>query len=48
MSSKYHKMNVLTEHGDYLNKGYILPSQYGHHVVYNKKLNAIIVVQMFP
>ena len=30
------------------NQGYILPSQYGHHVVYNKKLNAIIVVQMFP
>ena len=48
MNSKYHKMNVLTEHGDYLNEGYILPSQYGHHVVYNKKLNAIIVVQMFP
>ena len=41
-------MNVLTEHGDYLNKGYILPSHYGHCVVYNKKLNAIIVVQMFP
>lgn len=48
MNSKYHKMNVLTEYGDYLNEGYILPSHYGHHVVYNKKLNAIIVVQMFP
>ena len=48
MSSKYHKMNVLTEYGDYLNEGYILPSHYGHHVVYNKKINAIIVVQMFP
>jgi|TARA_B100001094_G_C17911064_1_gene661229 uncharacterized protein YkwD len=48
MNSKYHKMNVLTEYGDYLNKGYILPSHYGHHIVYNKKLNAIIVVQMFP
>tara|TARA_B110000259_G_scaffold106120_1_gene121739 strand:- start:60 stop:575 length:516 start_codon:yes stop_codon:yes gene_type:complete len=48
MSSKYHKMNVLTEYGDYLNQGYILPSHYGHHVVYNKKINAIIVVQMFP
>ena len=48
MGSKYHKMNVLTEYGDYLNEGYILPSHYGHHVVYNKKLNAIIVVQMFP
>ena len=48
MNSKYHRMNVLTEHGDYLNKGYILPSHYGHCVVYNKKLNAIIVVQMFP
>ena len=48
MNSKYHRMNVLTENGDYLNKGYILPSYYGHCVVYNKKLNAIIVVQMFP
>jgi uncharacterized protein YkwD len=48
MNSKYHKMNVLTEYGDYLNEGYILPSHYGHHIVYNKKLNAIIVVQMFP
>ena len=48
MNSKYHKMNILTEYGDYLNEGYILPSHYGHHVVYNKKLNAIIVVQMFP
>jgi hypothetical protein len=48
MNSKYHKMNVLTEYGDYLNEGYILPSHYGHHVVYNKKLNVIIVVQMFP
>ena len=48
MNSKYHKMNVLTEYGDYLNEGYILPSHYGHHVVYNKYLNAIIVVQMFP
>ncbi len=48
MNSKYHKMNVLTEYGDYLNEGYILQSHYGHHVVYNKKLNAIIVVQMFP
>ncbi|MDC1196443.1 hypothetical protein N8010_03680 [Crocinitomicaceae bacterium] len=33
MNSKYHRMNVLTEHGDYLNKGYILPSHYGHCVV---------------
>ena len=48
MNSKYHKMNVLTENGDYFNSGTILPRYYGHHVVYNKKLNAIIVVQMFP
>ena len=48
MNSKYHKMNVLTENGDYSNLGYTLPSHYGHCVVYNEKINAIIVVQMFP
>jgi len=48
MNSKYHKMNVLTENGDYFNSGTILPRYYGHYVVYNKRLNAIIVVQMFP
>jgi uncharacterized protein YkwD len=48
MNSKYHKMNVLKDHTDIFNEGYILPSQYGHFVVYNKRLNAIIVVQMFP
>ena len=48
MNSKYHKMNVLTENGDYFNSGTISPRYYGHYVVYNKKLNAIIVVQMFP
>ncbi len=48
MNSKYHKMNVLTENGDYFNSGTILPRYYGHYVVYNKNLNAIIVVQMFP
>ena len=48
MNSKYHKMNVLTEYTDIFNEGCILPSQYGHFVVYNKRLNAIIVVQMFP
>ena len=41
-------MNVLTENGDYFNSGTISPRYYGHYVVYNKKLNAIIVVQMFP
>ena len=48
MNSKYHKMNVLTENGDYFNSGTILPRYYGHCVVCNKKLSAIIVVQMFP
>lgn len=48
MNSKYHKMNILTENGDYFNSGTILPRYYGHYVVYNKRLNAIIVVQMFP
>ena len=48
MNSKYHKMNVLTENGDYFNDGIILPRYYGYCVVYNKKINAIIVVQMFP
>jgi len=48
MNSKYHKMNVLTENGDYFNSGTILPRYYGCCVVYNEKLNAIIVIQMFP
>ena len=48
MNSKPHKMNVLKEDGDYFDRGYILPSHYGHHVVYNERINAIIVVQMFP
>ena len=48
MESKYHKMNVLTEGIDVFDKGFISPSHFGHCVVYNERINAIIVVQMFP
>lgn len=45
MNSKYHRMNLLSEVSD----GTItFPSYYGHYVVYNRKLNYIIAVQMFP
>jgi uncharacterized protein YkwD len=48
MNSKPHKMNVLTEGIDVFDEGFISPSHYGHCVVYNERINAIIVVQMFP
>jgi len=45
MNSKYHRMNLLNEVSD----GTItFPSYYGHYVTYNKKLNYIMAVQMFP
>ena len=48
MNSKPHKINVLTEGIDVFDEGFISPSHYGHCVVYNERINAIIVVQMFP
>lgn len=48
MSSEYHRMNVLNEIDDVFDEGIIITSYYGHYVSYNKKLNLIIAVQMFP
>lgn len=45
MESKYHRMNILSE---VRNDSTIYPSYYGHCVTYNKKMNYIIAVQVFP
>tara|TARA_Y100000385_G_scaffold50965_1_gene47774 strand:- start:1555 stop:2088 length:534 start_codon:yes stop_codon:yes gene_type:complete len=48
MGSEYHRMNVLNEIDDVFDEGIIITSYYGHYISYNKKLNLIIAVQMFP
>ncbi len=48
MSSEYHRMNVLKEVDDVFDESVIFTSYYGHYISYNKKLNLMVVVQMFP
>tara|TARA_Y100000385_G_scaffold210170_1_gene218017 strand:- start:372 stop:905 length:534 start_codon:yes stop_codon:yes gene_type:complete len=48
MNSKYHRLNIIYESVDVFNEGNPPPLYYGHYVTYNKKLNYIIAVQMFP
>lgn len=48
MSSEYHRLNIIHEGIDVFNEGNPPTLYYGHYVTYNKKLNLIIAVQMFP
>ena len=41
-------VDVLNEIDDVFDEGIIITSYYGHYISYNKKLNLIIAVQMFP